>query len=244
MITLNIQLVNKIIILFAATNKCQFFVSSYQRALQKSQEGKIRYILCTFLLALFLTVCYAEDHIENSKSQILKLRDGDHYLGNKNAKVTIVLYSSLSCPGCVSFHENILPKIEKDYIDSGKVLYIFRDYPSNEPALYGAILANCFDNSYLELIDVLFKSQSRWAFRKDFKQMLKNIARLSGFSSDETNKCFEDKGFADKIQIKAYNDMKALNLNQTPTIYINNEFIINIGDYNNYVKIIDKHLNK
>ena len=202
------------------------------------------YILCTCLLTLFLTICNAEDHIQDTQSQILKLRDDDHYLGNIKAKVTIVLYSSLSCPGCVSFHENILPKIKKDYIDSGKVLYIFRDYPSNEPALYGAILANCFNNNYLELIDILFKSQTRWAFRKDFKQMLKNIARLSGFNSNETNKCFEDKAFTEKIQIKAYNDMKALNLNQTPTIYINNEFITNIGDYDNYVKIIDKYLNK
>ena len=69
--------------------------------------------------------------------KILKLKDDDYYIGNTKAKVTIITYSSLSCPGCHYFYENLLPKIKKEYIDSGKLLFIFRDYPNNEPALYG-----------------------------------------------------------------------------------------------------------
>ncbi|RST62190.1 hypothetical protein EIC27_06525 [Candidatus Aquarickettsia rohweri] len=89
-----------------------------------------RYILLFILFFLISTISYA-DNVEANKLQILKLKEDDHYIGNTKAKVTIVTYSSLSCPGCATFHENILPKIKKDYIDSGKLLYIFRDYPNN-----------------------------------------------------------------------------------------------------------------
>lgn len=201
-----------------------------------------RYILLFIVFFLISATSYA-DNVESDKLEVLKLKDDDHYIGNTKAKVTIITYSSLSCPGCAYFHENLLPKIKKEYIDSGKLLFIFRDYQNNEPALYGATLANCFENSYFELIDILFKSQIKWAFRKDFKKMLKNIGRLSGFSAEKISKCFEDKSFSDQLQMKAFKDMKTLNLNQTPTIYINQEFII-ANNYDDYVKIIDKYLNK
>jgi protein-disulfide isomerase len=195
-----------------------------------------------FICTISADVLFANDIEDNSS--ILKLVDGDHHLGNIQAKVTIIEYSSLSCPGCSSFHEGIFAKIKKNYISTNKVLYIFRDYPVNEPALYGAIFANCFNDNYFDIIDILFKSQTKWAFRKDFKQMLKNIARLSGYSTDKINSCFDDKRFADTLQKKAYDDMRILNINQTPTIYINQIPINSIQNYDNFVKIIDNHLSK
>ena len=74
--------------------------------------------------------------------------------------------------------------------------------------------------------------------------MLKNIARLSGYSTDKINSCFEDKKFADTLQKKAYDDMTTLNINQTPTIYINQNPLNNIQSYDDFVKVIDKHLDK
>ena len=185
---------------------------------------------------------FASDTIDNSS--ILKLVDGDHHLGNTQAKVIIIEYSSLSCPGCSSFHEDTFAKIKQNYINTDKILYIFRDYPVNEPALYGAIFANCFNDNYFDIISILFKSQTKWAFRKDFKQMLKNIARLSGYSTDKINSCFEDKALANTLQKKAYDDMRILNINQTPTIYINQKPINTILNYSAFVKIIDNYLSK
>ncbi len=199
------------------------------------------YILFICLFINVMVSAFAND-VED-RSQILKLVDGDHYLGDTKAKVTIIEYSSLSCPGCSSFHESIFSKIKENYINTNKILYIFRDYPVNEPALYGTIFANCFNDNYFDIIDILFKSQIKWAFRKDFKQMLKNIARLSGYSTDKINSCFDDKKFADNLQKKAYDDMRILNINQTPTIYINQKAINAIKNYDDFVKIIDNYLN-
>ena len=200
------------------------------------------YILFICLFICSIDTSFASDIEDNSS--ILKLVDGDHYLGNRQAKVIIIEYSSLSCPGCSSFHEGIFAKIKKNYISNNKILYILRDYPVNEPALFGAIFANCFNDNYFDIIDILFKSQTKWAFRKDFKQMLKNIARLSGYSTDKITSCFEDKKFANTLQKKAYDDMKLLNINQTPTIYINQVPINSIQNYDDFVKIIDNHLSK
>lgn len=200
------------------------------------------YILFIYLFICSVDTLFANDIKDNSS--ILKLVDGDHHLGNTQAKVIIIEYSSLSCPGCSSFHVGVFAKIKKNYINTNKILYIFRDYPVNEPALYGAIFANCFNDNYFDIIDILFKSQTKWAFRKDFKQMLKNIARLSGYSTDKINSCFEDKKFADTLQKKAYDDMTTLNINQTPTIYINQNPLNNIQSYDDFVKVIDKHLDK
>ena len=204
-------------------------------------KPKIYILFISLFINIIIVSAFAND-VED-RSQILKLVDGDHYLGDTTAKVTIIEYSSLSCPGCSSFHESIFSKIKENYINTNKILYIFRDYPVNEPALYGAIFANCFNDNYFDIIDILFKSQIKWAFRKDFKQMLKNIARLSGYSTDKINSCFDDKKFADNLQKKAYDDMRILNINQTPTIYINQKAINAIKNYDDLVKIIDNYLN-
>ena len=90
------------------------------------------YILFISLFINVMVSAFAND-VED-RSQILKLVDGDHYLGDTKAKVTIIEYSSLSCPGCSSFHESIFSKIKENYINTNKILYIFRDYPVNEPA--------------------------------------------------------------------------------------------------------------
>ena len=200
------------------------------------------HILFIYLFICSINMLFASDTIDNSS--ILKLVDGDHHLGNTQAKVIIIEYSSLSCPGCSSFHEDTFAKIKQNYINTDKILYIFRDYPVNEPALYGAIFANCFNDNYFDIISILFKSQTKWAFRKDFKQMLKNIARLSGYSTDKINSCFEDKALANTLQKKAYDDMRILNINQTPTIYINQKPINTILNYSAFVKIIDNYLSK
>ena len=137
-----------------------------QKLLKKLKTMARVYILFICLFICSIDTSFASDIEDNSS--ILKLVDGDHYLGNRQAKVIIIEYSSLSCPGCSSFHEGIFAKIKKNYISNNKILYIFRDYPVNEPALFGAIFANCFNDNYFDIIDILFKSQTKWAFRKDF----------------------------------------------------------------------------
>ncbi|WP_323732704.1 thioredoxin domain-containing protein [Candidatus Bandiella euplotis] len=169
-------------------------------------------------MVVFFTKVWAEDYPD--RSEVLRFNEQDHYIGNVKAKVVLIEYSALSCPGCASFHRDVFPKIKEHYIDSGEVLYILRDYPANEPALYGAILANCFPQEYFRIIDVLFNSQNSWAFRKDFKKVLQNISRLSGLNPIKLKQCFENKDMANLILAKSYTSMKVLEINHTPTFLL------------------------
>jgi protein-disulfide isomerase len=74
---------------------------------------------------------------------LLQLQDTDDFIGNKNSKVTIIEYSSLNCPHCKQFHMDIFKKLKKDYIDTNKILFIYRDFPTNKVALSGSRLAHC-----------------------------------------------------------------------------------------------------
>ena len=88
----------------------------------------------------------------------------ERVLGQANAPVTIIEYSSLSCPHCAQFHNNVLPKLKKNYIDTGKVKLVYRDFPLGGPAYIAAMMARCAKpDRYFQFLDVLFRDQANWA---------------------------------------------------------------------------------
>ena len=104
----------------------------------------------------------------------LKIRTDDITYGNKNAKVVIIEYASLSCPHCASFHQESFEKIKEKYIDTNKVLFIHRDFILNQSSLLATTLLNCYKEEYKQdqkkqhnLIKILFKTQESWAFNQD-----------------------------------------------------------------------------
>lgn len=118
---------------------------------------------------------------------------GSLTIGNPNAPVTIIEFSSLSCPHCASFHSGALPDLKKDYIDTGKVKFIFRDFPLNAPAVSGSLLLKCVPLSdRYEFMDMLFKQQSEWAFDANYQTKLKQYASLLGIGSEEAEACMND----------------------------------------------------
>src|SRR6476646_1823896 len=88
----------------------------------------------------------------------------DMSLGNPKAKVTVIEYASLSCPHCAHFQTETFPKIKKDYIDTGKIRFLYRDFPLDTRALAGAVIARCVspDKGH-KLVEVLFANQQTWA---------------------------------------------------------------------------------
>ena len=91
---------------------------------------------------------------------------GDMTLGQANAAVTIVEYASMTCPHCAHFHEAVYPTLKKEYIDTGKVKFIFREFPLDIKAAAGSMLARCVGkddpNKYFAVVDILFKTQESW----------------------------------------------------------------------------------
>src|SRR5215213_10434237 len=104
----------------------------------------------------------------------------DLVLGKADAPVTIIEYASMTCPHCATFHKTTYPALKEKYIDTGKVRFIFREFPLDELAVAASMLARCVGgDKSMALIDVLFASQDRWAVRQPLPQ-LQQISRQAG----------------------------------------------------------------
>lgn len=121
----------------------------------------------------------------------------DFVMGDRKAPIVMIEYASLSCPHCAQFSTNVLPELEKRYISTGKVAYVLRQFPLNEPALRGAMLVTCVGESsedkYFTFAKVLFDSQNKWAFDGNFLTGLETIATVGGLSRKQFQNCVNDK---------------------------------------------------
>ena len=122
-----------------------------------------------------------------------RLENGILTIGDANAPVTIMEFSSLSCPHCAAFHKTTLGALKTDYIDTGKVKFMFYDFPLNQQALHGSLLLRCATgNDRYSFMEMLFDQQSQWAFATDYRTKLKQYAALLGLSSDKAESCMND----------------------------------------------------
>ena len=152
----------------------------------------------------------------------------DMALGPANAPVTITEFASMTCPHCSAFNETVFPKIKSEYIDSGKIRYVFREFPLDIKAAAGAMLARCIakDDSgkYFAVIDMLFRQQSDWAM-KDTTATLTRIGRQAGLSQQGVEDCLKDQALLDKIAADQKYAADVLRVDSTPTFFINGEKI-------------------
>jgi len=146
----------------------------------------------------------------------------DHVLGRADAPVTIVEYASLTCPHCANFHKEVLPKLKKSYIETGKVRLIYRDFPLDRLALAGSMLARCFERDrFFPFIGILFSDQSRWARSADPMKSLGQIARLGGLNPKKFEACFKDKATQTSVLEQRLLGAKSFKINSTPTLFVN-----------------------
>ncbi len=203
-----------------------------------------RYLVKLFCIILFSFSADADNNI--SSQEILKIlspQSDDFLLGDKNSKVTIVEYSSVSCPHCAEFKKNTFPKIKSEYIDKNKILYIYRDFPINKQGLMGAMLAHCAgDAEYFKYRDILMESQPLWAYRSNYMDVLNNIAKLGGFSDKKIEACFNDAILQDKILRRAMTASTSLAVHVAPTFFINGKKYDGLLNYDAIKKIIDNNL--
>ncbi len=142
--------------------------------------------------------------------------------GNASAPVTMVEYASLSCSHCGNFHKSVFPVLKKQYIDSGKVRFIFRSFPLNLSALKAAVLVACApDEKKSAFINVLFKTQDDWAYEREFQNKIKTIATLGGLSEEAFNACMANQGIEDSIVASRLLAARQLAVSSTPTFFIN-----------------------
>lgn len=171
------------------------------------------------------TAAQTEASAEEAPSPDAKIfgpQKGDIVIGKENAPITIIDYSSLSCPHCAHFHSNVLPQLKKEYIDTGKAKLVFRHFPLNAPALRAAQLVDCVAPNQREaFLKVLFDVQAQWAFNEGFLDQLKQIAAVGGMDSAEFNSCIADKSGEAAVVETRRRGAEEAQVNATPTFYIN-----------------------
>jgi len=146
---------------------------------------------------------------------------GEKVLGPADAKVTVIEYASMSCPHCAHFDETTFDEFKLKYIDSGKIRYIFREFPLNAPAFAVAMVARCAPaDQYFDVIHTYFRSQDKWATASDLKAAILEIAKGFGFTDQTFDACI-----ANQALFKAISDVRdrgsSLGVQATPTFFIN-----------------------
>ena len=150
-------------------------------------------------------------------------------LGDPSASVTIIEFASLSCPHCAEFHKTRFDWLKENYIDTGKVRFIFRDFPLNRPALLGSMVAHCADPSkYFAYLSLLFKNQEKWAFSQPVEEQLVKLARVSGMGQEKLLNCLQDEALAEKIIQSRLESQNTYNIESTPSFLVGDQLIVGV----------------
>src|SRR5215211_4672200 len=144
---------------------------------------------------------------------------GDRSLGKDDAPVTIVEYASMTCPHCAHFHETTYPELKKRYIDTGKVRFIFREFPLDPLAAGASMLARCAEkDKFFPIIETLFQMQRTWAVEKPIPPLLA-IAKQAGFSEQSFNTCLSDQNMLDVLLLDDTATTEKFKVSSTPTLF-------------------------
>ena len=152
----------------------------------------------------------------------------DMALGPADAAVTIIEYASMTCPHCAAFTENVFPKIKSEYIDTGKIRYVFREFPLDIKAQAGSMLARCIAKGdagkYFAVVDILFKQQGEWVM-KNTTETLMRVGKQAGLSQQAVEDCLKDQTLVDKLEADQKYASEVLKVNSTPTFFVNGKMI-------------------
>jgi len=167
---------------------------------------------------------------------------GEVVLGSATAPVTIIEYASMTCPHCAHFASTTLPELQKRYIDTGKVRFIFREFPLDALAAAGFMLARCAGNDkFMPVVDTLFAKQREWMVEKPIEP-LRGIAKQFGFTQQSFDECLANQKVLDGIQDVRDRAAEKLGVNSTPTFFINGKKLSGDQSIEALAKEIDPYL--
>ena len=165
------------------------------------------------------------------------------YEGEENAKVTILIYESLTCSHCAKFHSDVYPDLKKNFIDKGLVKLEYRNFPLDLAAFNGAKAAHCSSKG-VEILHYLYENQSDWIKGNtidDLNTNLKNLLNSKNYGIDY-NKCINDKNIEDFVLEDRIEGVKKYNVSATPTLIINEEKFEKPRTFKNLEKSLEKLL--
>ena len=146
---------------------------------------------------------------------------GDVAMGDANAPVTIIEYASMTCSHCASFAVNTFPTLKEKYIDTGKVRFIFREFPFDPTAAGAFMLARCAGNDkYFAVVDLLFHTQRTWAVEKPLAPLLATV-KQAGFTEESFKACLANQKMLEGIEWVRNRASDKFKVESTPTFFIN-----------------------
>jgi protein-disulfide isomerase len=166
-------------------------------------------------------------------------------MGSPKAKVTIIEYASLTCPHCAHFQTETFPEIKKNYVDTGKVRFLLRDFPLDALAMAGAVVARCVaPEKGHKLVDLLFANQQDWVRSEKPLEPLIAHAKTAGISETEVDACLKNKTLLTALRDEQEKASEAYNIEATPAFYIGDENLQGAGAYADFAEVIDRQLAK
>ena len=163
-------------------------------------------------------------------------------IGNKDAKITIIAYESLTCSHCANFHIDVLPDLKKDYIDTGLAKIEFRHFPLDVAAFNASKIAQCENDGKSEILNSLYLNQSKWIKGKTIDEVNENLKKFlvaEGIKVD-FDKCTTDKNIEDFVLNDRIEGVKKFKVNATPTIIINDKKFEKSLNYKYLKKTLEK----
>jgi len=195
--------------------------------------GEIRKIFKTVFILIFIFSAQAE-------SKILSI-------GSPDAKVTVKVFSSLTCPHCATFHTSIFNKLKKEYIDEGLVRFEHHAFPLDLAALNAEVVVRCqTDNEKkFKLLEEIYNKQTFWAVGSDINKindLIKKVGSDFDLTEEKMNICLENSDVQDEILNERIEAQKKYKIESTPTIFVNEKKYSGKVDYKKFKKIIEKNL--
>ena len=187
-------------------------------------------ILILSIIFLYFGIALADTKIKSLKE------------GNVNAKVKLVVYESLTCGACASFHKDVYPKLKKDFIDNGIANIEFKSFPLDLAALNASKIAHCKNDGKTDLLHFLYKNQKNWVKGETIEDINGHLRSLilKNESSLKFEQCLLNKDIEDYVLNDRIKGVKKFEINSTPTLIINDKKFDNPLNYKKLKKTIEK----
>ena len=189
---------------------------------------------------LIVIICFLFVFDAKAKSKILSI-------GSPDAKVTVKVFSSLTCPHCANFHSAVFNNLKRDYIDKGLVKFEHHAFPLDLAALNAEVIVRCTDNNdkKFKLLEEIYNKQKLWAVGSDITKindLIKEVGQGFNLTKEKMDKCLNNSKAQDEILNQRIEAQKKYKIESTPTIIVNEKKYENKIDYKIFKKVIDKNL--
>lgn len=163
-------------------------------------------------------------------------------LGAKDAPITVIEYASMTCSHCADFHNKVYPEFKARYIDTGKVRFIFREFPLDPLAAGAFMLARCTEDNYFGFVEMLFRHQEGWTRTNDPVTALFELSKQAGFTEQSFDKCLSNQRLLDGINEVRDRAERLFDVDSTPTFFVNGQIARGVQTIDDFEKLFAAQL--